>query len=125
MEEFDGITILATNLRKNIDEAFVRRLAFIIKFPFPGDKERLRIWNSIWPDKTPLSEDVDLDFMASQFKLAGGNIKNIAIASSFLAAECGEKVGMKHIVESTKRELEKQGRTSVKADFGGYGELLV
>lgn len=124
MEEYDGITILATNLRKNMDEAFVRRLAFIIRFPFPDKAERKNIWQSIWPKNTPLSADLDLEFISSQFKLAGGNIKNIALAASFLAAEDGGEVGMKHLVLSIKREFEKQGRACVKADFGQYGNLL-
>lgn len=124
LEEYDGITILATNLRKNMDEAFIRRLAFIIGFSLPGNDERTRIWQSIWPDTTPLSPDLDLTFMATQFKLSGGNIKNIALAASFMAADDGDCVEMKHLLMATQREFEKQGRASVRTDFGQYGDLL-
>ena len=79
-------SILATNLRQNLDEAFVRRLAFTIHFPFPGEEERLRVWRGIWPEQTPLGEDVDLADLARRFKLSGGNIKNVALAAAFLAA---------------------------------------
>lgn len=124
MEEFNGITIMATNLQQNMDEAFVRRLAFIIRFPFPENNERLKIWQQIWPKNIQLASDIDLSFMARQFKLAGGSIKNIALAAAFLAAEENTEVEMKHIVRSTQSEFEKQGRTSVAADFGEYGHLL-
>jgi len=124
MDEYDGITIMATNLRKNMDEAFTRRLAFIIAFPFPEKADRKKIWQSIWPKNVPMAHDLDLDYMAGQFKLAGGNIKNIALAASFLAAEEGGAVAMKHLVLSTRREFEKQGRACVEADFGPYGIYL-
>ena len=94
MEEYDGVAILATNLRSNLDEAFVRRLAFTVHFPFPDEADRRRIWRGIWPAATPLAADVDLDFLAAQFKLSGGNIKNIALAAAFLAAADGRPVAM-------------------------------
>jgi SpoVK/Ycf46/Vps4 family AAA+-type ATPase len=86
MEQHGGVAILATNLRQNLDEAFVRRLAFTVHFPFPGVADRRRIWAWIWPDATPLGPDIDVDFLARQFRLFGGNIKNIALAATFLAA---------------------------------------
>src|SRR5262249_18548329 len=86
MEQHEGIAILATNLRQNLDEAFVRRLTFTIHFPFPDGSDRQRIWERIWPAPTPLSEDVDLRLLSQQFKLSGGNIKNAALASAFMAA---------------------------------------
>ena len=124
MEEYDGIVILATNLRKNMDEAFVRRLAFTITFPFPKADDRLRIWQGIWPAETPLSPELDLDFMAQQFKLAGGNIKNIALAATFLAADNGQTVGMEHLTWATKQEFLKMGKAFVKSDFGPYYDLV-
>src|SRR5262249_165860 len=75
MEEYEGVTILATNLRQNLDESFTRRLAFTIHFPFPDDEDRRRIWGGIWPAEAPLAKDLDFDFLARQFKLSGGNIK--------------------------------------------------
>ena len=110
MEEYEGISILTTNLRQNLDEAFVRRLAFTIHFPSPDEANRRRIWAGIWPSQMPLSEDVDLDFLAGQFKLSGGNIKNIALAAAFLAAETGDAVTMAHILQGTKREYQKMGK---------------
>ena len=110
MEEYEGISILTTNLRQNLDEAFVRRLAFTIHFPSPDEASRRRIWAGIWPSQMPLSEDMDFDFLARQFKLSGGNIKNIALAAAFLAAETGDAVTMAHILQGTKREYQKMGK---------------
>jgi SpoVK/Ycf46/Vps4 family AAA+-type ATPase len=110
MEQYEGISILATNLRQNMDEAFVRRLAFIIHFPFPDEAHRRRIWAGIWPKEMILSDDVDLDLLAHQFKLSGGNIKNIALAAAFLAAEDGGAVSMAHLKQATRREYQKMGK---------------
>lgn len=121
MEEYEGITILTTNLRQNLDEAFTRRVRFIIEFPFPEAEHRLSIWQGIFPKPMPLATDVDLMLMAKQFKLAGGNIRNIAVAAAFLAAEDGEGVGMKHLLQATKREFQKMGRLVNEADFFKLG----
>ncbi len=85
MEEYEGVVILATNLRKNMDEAFVRRLHFTVEFPFPGEKDRHKIWLSVWPAETPRDPALDLSFMARRFEISGGNICNIALAAAFLA----------------------------------------
>ncbi|HEY4669968.1 MAG TPA: ATP-binding protein, partial [Tepidiformaceae bacterium] len=77
MEEYDGVAILATNLRQNLDESFIRRIAFLVHFPFPDEASRLAIWRTIWPKETPLAPDIDPAELARQFKLAGGNIKNV------------------------------------------------
>ena len=124
METYDGIAILATNLRKNLDKAFVRRMHFTIHFPFPEEKDRMRIWKAIWPPETPRADDLDLAFMAKQFKFAGGNIKNIALAAAFLAAEDGHLVGMDHLIWATKREFQKMGKVCVETDFGPYYPLI-
>lgn len=111
MEEYDGIAILATNLRQNLDEAFIRRLAFSIHFPFPEEADRQRIWESIWPDATPLAEDIHLDRLAQRFKLSGGSIKNIALSAAFLAAKQDEPcVSMVHLLQATRREYQKLGK---------------
>ncbi|WP_437896338.1 ATP-binding protein [Sorangium sp. So ce124] len=120
MEEYEGITILATNLRRNLDDAFARRMAFMITFPLPEEEERLRIWRQVWPIDTPRDAELDLAFMARQFKFSGGNIKNIAVAAAFLAASDGGIVTMRHVVRATKRELQKLGRTPVSNEFGSY-----
>ncbi len=125
MEEYEGIVILATNLRNNMDEAFARRIAYAVSFPFPGEEERLRIWQRVWPAGVPLSDDLDFDFMARQFKVSGGNIKNIALAAAFLAADEPEpQVRMDHLVKATHREYQKLGKACVKSDFGPYYSII-
>jgi SpoVK/Ycf46/Vps4 family AAA+-type ATPase len=118
MEEYDGVVILATNLRKNMDDAFVRRMHFTIEFPFPKEKDRRRIWERIWPEDTPLVEDIDLDFLASRFEIAGGNIRNIALSAAFMAADDGREVTMNHIIRSTQREYQKMGKVVMEGEFG-------
>lgn len=110
MEQYEGIAILATNLRGNLDEAFVRRLAFTVHFPSPDEASRRQIWAGIWPPEVPLAEDVDLDFLAGQFKLSGGNIKNIALAAAFLAAEDNSLVRMADLRQAMRREYQKLGK---------------
>jgi SpoVK/Ycf46/Vps4 family AAA+-type ATPase len=124
MEEYDGIVILATNLRKNLDDAFVRRMHFMIEFPFPEEEDRFEIWRRVFPKDTPLVDDVDLRFMARQFKIAGGNIKNIALTSAFLAASGGEQVHMSHLIRATRREFQKIGKLCTQSDFGPYFKLV-
>ncbi|MGK7884148.1 MAG: AAA family ATPase [Crocosphaera sp.] len=111
MEEYEGISILTTNFRQNLDEAFIRRLAFIVDFPFPNETSRRQIWEGIWPSQKLLSEEVDFNFLARQFKISGGNIKNIALAAAFLAAEKETEVTMEQILHATKREYQKMGKT--------------
>jgi AAA+ superfamily predicted ATPase len=124
MEEYDGIVILATNLRKNLDEAFARRMHFSVEFPLPEEPDRHRIWKGVFPCQAPLSENVDLGFMARQFKITGGNIKNIALGAAFLAAENGGTIGMEHVIWATKREYQKIGRLCTEGDFGTYFNLV-
>jgi len=110
MEEYDGIAILATNLRQNMDEAFVRRLAFSITFPFPDIESRRLIWQGVWPKETPLHSNIDFTYLATHFKLTGGNIRNIALAAAFEAAASGGPVGMDHLLHATQREHQKLGK---------------
>ncbi|HKE96664.1 MAG TPA: ATP-binding protein [Povalibacter sp.] len=110
MEEYPGITMLSTNLRQNMDEAFTRRMRFIVDFPFPEEADRLRIWQAVWPQEVPLADDVDLQALARQFRLSGGAIRNVALSAAFLAADQGEGVCMQHLLNATKRELQKMGR---------------
>jgi SpoVK/Ycf46/Vps4 family AAA+-type ATPase len=125
MEEYDGVSILATNLRQNLDVAFCRRLNFTVDFPFPDEHSRLLIWQSMWPSATPLDAGLDLDFVARQFKLSGGSIKNVAIAAAFLAADQGSAVMTAHVLRATRREFQKMGRTVSTAEFGGYADLAL
>lgn len=111
MEEYEGIAILATNLRQHLDEAFVRRLHFIVEFPFPNHEMRKQIWEVTFPKETPLSGDVDLEVLARDIKLPGGNIRNIALAAAFRAAGNGQTVCMSHLMQAAWREHQKLGRT--------------
>ena len=110
MEEYEGLAILATNLRQNLDEAFVRRLQFVVEFPFPDEAYRRRIWQVSFPSETPIDADVDLALLAREVKLAGGNIRNIALAGAFRAAAAGAPVGMDHLLHAARREYQKLGR---------------
>ncbi len=110
MELYDGVTILATNLRANLDEAFTRRLQFSVDFPFPEEEYRLRIWQTLFPPDVPRSPDVDLGLLARRFKLAGGNIRNIIVNAAYLAAVDGQVVTMQHLLHGARRELQKIGR---------------
>lgn len=121
MEEYEGIAILASNLRQNLDESFVRRMAFTVHFPFPDDASRQRIWAGIWPSEIPLADDLNFGLLAHQFKLSGGNIKNIALAAAFLAAKDGGpvKVKMAHLLKATRREYQKMGKNLSEAELNG------
>ena len=124
MEEYQGIVILATNFRRNMDDAFVRRMHFVIDYPMPEEEYRLEIWRMVFPDEAPQDASVDLDFMARQFKVTGGNIKNIAVSSAFLAAQADESIRMAHVIAATKREYQKMGKLMVESDFGEYLDLV-
>ncbi len=117
MEEYDGVVILATNLRRNMDEAFVRRMHFAVEFVFPSVEDRLRIWERIWPAQTPLDADLDLGFMARRFEIAGGNIRNIALAAAFFAAHEGQSIHLSHLLRATKREYQKMGKVVMDGEF--------
>ncbi|MFA4902816.1 MAG: AAA family ATPase [Desulfobaccales bacterium] len=110
MEEYEGVALLATNLRHHLDESFLRRLAFIINFPFPDVASRRHIWAGVWPAQTPVAESLDLDYLAQRLQVSGGNIKNIALAAAFLAAADGGLVTMNHVLQSTRGEYQKLGK---------------
>ncbi len=124
IEEYDGIVILATNLQKNMDDAFVRRLRYIVEFPQPGAVDRLRIWHSILPAALPVAGDVDLDFMAEALEFTGGSIRNVAVAAAFLAASEDVPVGMRHLVHAARREYQKMGKVLTGSEFGPYAHFL-
>ena len=124
MDEYDGVTIMASNLRKNMDDAFVRRLQFIIEFPFPDEEHRERIWLAMFPPEAPKSDDLDLGFLARKYNITGGNIKNIVLTAAFITAEDSHEIGMKHLIRATKRELQKMGKICMKEDFGKYFDCL-
>jgi SpoVK/Ycf46/Vps4 family AAA+-type ATPase len=124
MELFEGIAILATNLRSNLDEAFARRLDVLVDFPEPEAEDRLRLWEHCLGTAAPREPDLDLQFLARSFRLSGGNIRNIAVSAAYAAAEAGGPISMTHLVRSTQREYRKLGRMVVESEFGRYYDLL-
>ncbi|MGB8647118.1 MAG: AAA family ATPase, partial [Anaerolineae bacterium] len=123
-EEYNGLVILASNIKKNVDEAFVRRLHFTIDFPFPEEPERLEIWRRTFPPEAPRSDDIDLAFLARKFKFAGGNIRNIILAAAFLAAEEQQPISMRHLVRGAGHEFQKMGKLVHESDFEQYFEMV-
>jgi len=117
METYSGITILATNMRGNLDDAFTRRLQFIVNFPFPDDEHRLRIWKVLMPPDLPCAPDLNLRIMAERFKLAGGNIRNIILSAAYFAASDGQVLTMSHLLHGARRELQKMERIVQESDF--------
>lgn len=117
MEGYNGVTILATNLRANLDEAFTRRLQFAVDFPFPDESYRLKIWQTLFPPEVPMDKSVDFTVMAKRFRLAGGSIRNIIVSAAFLAASNGGVVTMAHLLHGTRRELQKMGRLLNEKDL--------
>ncbi|MFN8524430.1 MAG: ATP-binding protein [Chloroflexota bacterium] len=109
IEQYEGMALLATNLRANLDEAFARRMQYTIEFPFPDEQHRLLIWQRVFPAQAPLHEDVDLPLMARTYRFSGGNIRNVALAAAFLAADDGGSIRMSHVQRAARRELLKIG----------------
>jgi hypothetical protein len=121
MEAYEGIVILATNLRENMDEAFTRRLRFIVDFPFPDAASRKLIWQTHFPRQTPVSADLDYDWLAQQLQITGGNIKNIVLSAAFCAAANGGTINMTHVLHGTRREFEKIGKSWIDTNVP-YGQ---
>ena len=117
METHDGIVILASNRRQDMDEAFVRRFDFMIDFPMPNAAERLRIWQGMFPEAAERSTDLQLEPVAHRFELSGGEIRNIALASAYMAAGESLPIGMTHIIQALRREMIKNGRVVDQADI--------
>ena len=124
MEEYNGVTIMTTNFIGNIDKAFFRRINYVVHFTLPDAKLRKEIWQKMYPKEMPLSKDIDFNFLAKQFEISGGSIKNIVITSSFIAASESNEVKMEHIIKGLEYEIKKQGKIVSKSDFGEYGYLL-
>jgi SpoVK/Ycf46/Vps4 family AAA+-type ATPase len=125
LEEHREIVILASNLAKNVDDAVIRRINFWVEFPSVLDEaSRFKIWKNIFPEIAPLSEDLDFDYLAKQFQISGGLIKNAALSAAFLAAEESKPISMVHIIKGIKREFDKIGKPCLKSDFNKYYDLL-
>ncbi len=124
MERFDGLAVLTTNLRANLDEAFLRRLDVIVDFALPEEADRLRLWDLHLPPAVPRADEVDLEFLATAFKLSGGNIRNICVAAAFYAIAEDRPVTMLDLVRGTEREYQKLGRMTHVEEFGDWLGLL-
>ncbi len=109
IEDYQGITILASNYLDNIDEAFRRRIQYMIRFPFPDEKMRLKIWEKSFPKEAPLNDDICFSEYAGKYELSGSNIKEIALNSAYLAAAQGSEITEEHILKALEIQLEKMG----------------
>ncbi len=115
LEAYQGLAILATNLRSSLDTAFLRRLRFVVTFPVPARAERLRLWQQVFPAQTPVA---DLDYRRlARLNFTGGNIHAIAINSAFLAAKEKSAVGMRHVLTAARAEYRKLERPINEEDF--------
>ncbi|MEV1085200.1 ATP-binding protein [Streptomyces sp. NPDC050211] len=120
MESFDGIAVLTTNLRANLDEAFTRRLDVVADFPVPDAGHRLALWDRCLGDRLPRADDLDLAFCADRFELAGGSIRACAVTAAYLAAESGGPLTMRQVVTAVAQEYRKLGRLVLEGEFGPY-----
>lgn len=124
MEEHDGVCIMATNLIGNIDAAFMRRITYVVHFPFPDAAMRREIYLRTMPGNAPQSGDIDWDFLAEKFVLSGGHIKNIVLSAAFLAALENKPIGMSHMLRSAVGELKKNEIVVVREELREYADLL-
>ncbi|MDT9689866.1 ATP-binding protein [Streptomyces sp. P9(2023)] len=124
MESFDGIAVLTTNLRANLDEAFTRRIDVIADFPIPDARQRLALWDRCLGPEMPRDDDLDLAFCADRFELAGGSIRACAVTAAYLAAEAGGPLGMAQVVSAVLQEYRKLGRLVLESEFGHWARRV-
>ena len=118
MEAYRGLAILTTNLKTAIDTAFLRRLRFLVQFPFPNGVQRQEIWRRIFPVSLP-TDGLDWERLA-QLNITGGNIRTIALNGAFLAADEGTAVQMRHLLQSARTEYVKLEKTLTDAEVRGW-----
>lgn len=118
MEAYRGLAILSSNMKNSLDPAFLRRVRFVVDFPFPGATQRAEIWRRIFPPGTP-TEGLNVLKLA-RLGVAGGNIRNIALNAAFLAAEAGEPVRMAHVLQAANSEYAKLEKQLTEAEVGGW-----
>ena len=122
VEEYAGVVILTSNLRQNIDEAFMRRIHVIVEFPFPDADARLRILSGMFPSNVRRPPDDDLRQLAEKFKLSGGSFKNIVVDAAFRALAGAKdespEITLRHLAIATAREYQKLGKPLTKSEFG-------
>jgi AAA+ superfamily predicted ATPase len=116
MEVYEGLAILATNMRQLMDDAFMRRLSFTVLFPLPEEPDRRRLWRTLWPMDMPAAAGLDLDRLA-RFRFAGGNIKNVLLSAAYRAAAEGSVVKMDHLLHGVRREYQKIGKQMTEAEL--------
>jgi ATPase family associated with various cellular activities (AAA) len=121
METYEGVAILATNRIEDLDEAFLRRLGFVVRFPFPEEPDRLRIWAAVWPDGVQLANDLDWSMLARELSFSGAEIRNVALAAAFFAAEARAPVTLDRIVHAARREYEKAGKSFGEPELTRFG----
>lgn len=118
MECYPGLAVLTTNLKSSLDPAFLRRIRFVVQFPFPDSTQRAEIWRRIFPSTTPTQE---LDALKlAKLNIAGGNIRNIALNAAFLAADMGEPVQMKHLLQAAKTEYAKLEKNLTESEVAEW-----
>ena len=118
MEAYRGLAILTTNMKEALDSAFLRRIRFVVQFPFPDLTERLEIWRRMFPAQTPV-DGLDITKLA-RLNVAGGNIRNIALNAAFLAADANEPVRMNHLLRAAQTEYRKIEKPLTDAEIGGW-----
>jgi SpoVK/Ycf46/Vps4 family AAA+-type ATPase len=118
MESYRGLAVLTTNLQSNIDDAFVRRLGFVVTFPFPGQPQRQALWERAFPDRVPVQSLQPARL--AQLNLSGGSIRNVAVHAAFLAAERGSPVTMADILRGARSEYDKLGRPLTPTELTGW-----
>lgn len=124
MEDYEGVVILATNFPQNIDEAFKRRIKFVLEFFLPDQQYRYLLWQKSIPGELPLDFDVDFEFLAERFELSGSNIKNVMVNAAFLAASQEKCVGMAHILKALENEYKKSGKYFSEEEKGEYANRM-
>ncbi|MFI6151198.1 AAA family ATPase [Kitasatospora sp. NPDC051170] len=124
LESFDGIAVLTTNLRANLDEAFTRRIDVIAEFPLPDETQRRLLWDRCLGPHLPRKDDLDLDFCARAFELSGGSIRACAVSAAYLAAGTGAPLGMAQLVAAIVGEYRKLGRLVLESEFGPWLGVL-
>ena len=118
METYRGLAILTTNLKNAIDPAFLRRIRFIVQYPFPDAAQRAEIWRRIFPENTP-TDGLEVSKL-SRLNVAGGHIRNIALNAAFLAAEASEPVRMPHLLRAARSEYAKLEKPLTESEIGGW-----
>ena len=123
IEEFDGIVILSTNYRENVDVAFMRRMKYEVRFSMPPKEIREEIWRNVLGGKV-ITDVIDYEYLADNFEFSGASIKNVALNAVFKAVSQDMAVSMEHIVWAVRMEYEKTGKMVFREEFGKYGYLI-